>query len=107
MTIENDKKTDRRESRIAIMVVAGEFLTWLFVTLYFFNSPYSKVSDLAGFVFGFPAISMVAHLLFFLTVPISKPHRREVAKYACFHVLFYTIVCYVSLFAYIISQPYK
>ncbi len=103
----NDKKTARRESRIAIVVVAGEFLTWLFVTLYFFNSPYSVVSNLSGFVFGFPFISMVAHLLYFLTMPLSKPHRREVAKYAFFHVLFYTFVSYVSLFAYIISQPYK
>jgi hypothetical protein len=103
----DNKREAQRESRIAIIVVACEFLTWLVVTFYFFNSSYSQVSDLSGFVFGFPAISLLAHLFFFLTVPRTKPQRREVAKYACFHVLFFTVVGYTALFLYLLSQPYK
>lgn len=107
MAGQNDKKRDGRESLIAILVVAGEFLTWLFVTLHFVNSPLDEVSHLEGYVLGFPAISLVAHVLFFRTVPLTKSHLREVAKYASFHVLFFTVVGYVTLFAYILSQPYK
>src|SRR5688572_20236078 len=97
----------RRDSLVAILVVAGEFLTWLGVTLHFFNSRYSEVSHLTGFVLAFPAISTAAHLFYFLVVPRKKPHRRAVAKYAFFHVLFLSVVGYIALFSYMVSQPYK
>jgi heme/copper-type cytochrome/quinol oxidase subunit 4 len=107
MNNETDKKAARRESLIATVIVAIEFLTWLFVTLYFFSSRYSEVSDLTGYVLGFPAISFIVHLVYFLAVPRRQAHRREVAKYALFFVLFFTIVGYIALVSYMLAQPYK
>lgn len=96
-----------KEARIAIVVVLIEFFSWLWVTLRFCNSPFNEVLHLIWFMLAFPAICLIAHLIFYRLVPHKKPYRREIARYAYYFVFLFTTVGYLLLFTFLITQPNK
>jgi len=105
---ENETGKTNPALQVAVVIVLFEYVSWLFTTIYYFNSLYSTVSYLDSFIFGFPLACLILHVFGGLTFYIfGSSNKRQIAKYAMLINFFLFLISYISLFAYLNATWHK